>query len=516
MGRRVSLSVCAVPKLVSSPVASQFGQTRLPREDRPLAEAFQKDDPTTLAVDEPQASTTSLAVHIEDGEDPTIPAEVLTITHDIGIQVSTLDAVRNQPLSISTIQDEKALNVLSGLPCFQLFYNLCDLYTDCRLLAHAKGFCISNEDAVLLTFMKLQHNLTFSVLGVLFGVHRTTAADIFKVANSRAAHVAAPTVQSDRSRRSGQKHGGALFFRPRAFAFANPGGAGKVTFAACSTQRSRAQFMRVGNEEEARLARSSAASFHVLHTCAARIDVARWVVRAACELLCSTRAATGSRAVWGRLMTHEAAKERWWQFAAQPASCTPARAGQKHAAAGVRARVFMPAARRVRNSEETKPPRGNEIELDRFHLFLSLSPRPPRPSLILTADARVTSSRQVRVIAQKMSRGIGVRAEDSFGLNALCTAEPIPLLQLPAERRLLNPVRPKQFSLRRASVSRRTRFRRFDIGERCCNLLGARKKQNMKRRSVASGAGVECRAQATKTGRGVENKAPVKEDGPRR
>ncbi|XP_070392782.1 uncharacterized protein [Dermacentor albipictus] len=28
--------------------------------------------------------------------------------------------------------------------------------------------------------MKLQHNLTFSVLGVLFGVHRTTAADIFK------------------------------------------------------------------------------------------------------------------------------------------------------------------------------------------------------------------------------------------------------------------------------------------------------------------------------------------------
>ncbi|KAH6948046.1 hypothetical protein HPB50_022617 [Hyalomma asiaticum] len=40
------------------------------REDRPLAEAFQKDDPTTLAVDEPQASTTSLAVHIEDGEDP--------------------------------------------------------------------------------------------------------------------------------------------------------------------------------------------------------------------------------------------------------------------------------------------------------------------------------------------------------------------------------------------------------------------------------------------------------------
>ncbi|XP_064479804.1 uncharacterized protein LOC135393252 [Ornithodoros turicata] len=48
------------------------------------------------------------------------------------------------------------------------------------MLMQTKGFCISNEDAVLLTLMKLYHNLSFSMPGVLFGVHRTTASDIFK------------------------------------------------------------------------------------------------------------------------------------------------------------------------------------------------------------------------------------------------------------------------------------------------------------------------------------------------
>ncbi|XP_075535131.1 uncharacterized protein LOC142570655 [Dermacentor variabilis] len=167
------------------PLRPQRPQNRLQIQDRPLAETFHKDDPATLAVD-PQASTSSPPIHTDEEQDSSetcsqaIPSEVLTVTTDIGVQVNTLDAVRSQPLSIAAIQDEKALIVLTGLTFFQLFYNLCDLYTDCRLLSHAKGFCISNEDAVLLTFMKLQHNLTFSVLGVLFGVHRTTAADIFK------------------------------------------------------------------------------------------------------------------------------------------------------------------------------------------------------------------------------------------------------------------------------------------------------------------------------------------------
>lgn len=48
------------------------------------------------------------------------------------------------------------------------------------MLDTEKDFHVSNEDAVLLTEMKLYHNMTFSVLGVLFGTHRTTASNILK------------------------------------------------------------------------------------------------------------------------------------------------------------------------------------------------------------------------------------------------------------------------------------------------------------------------------------------------
>lgn len=91
-----------------------------------------------------------------------------------------LSATRNQILSISRVEDESALTSLAGVACFPLFYNMADLYTEIRSLQQRRGFCISNEDAVLLTLMKLYHNLTFSLLAVMFGVHRTTASDIFK------------------------------------------------------------------------------------------------------------------------------------------------------------------------------------------------------------------------------------------------------------------------------------------------------------------------------------------------
>ncbi|XP_077489145.1 uncharacterized protein LOC144099784 [Amblyomma americanum] len=48
------------------------------------------------------------------------------------------------------------------------------------MLMQAKRFCLSNEDAVLLTLIKLHHNMSFALLGVLFGIHRTTASEIFK------------------------------------------------------------------------------------------------------------------------------------------------------------------------------------------------------------------------------------------------------------------------------------------------------------------------------------------------
>ncbi|XP_077508171.1 uncharacterized protein LOC144119427 [Amblyomma americanum] len=48
------------------------------------------------------------------------------------------------------------------------------------MLMQGKRFCLSNQDAVLLTLIKLHHNITFALLGVLFGIHRTTASEIFK------------------------------------------------------------------------------------------------------------------------------------------------------------------------------------------------------------------------------------------------------------------------------------------------------------------------------------------------
>ncbi|XP_064467110.1 uncharacterized protein LOC135378135 [Ornithodoros turicata] len=49
-----------------------------------------------------------------------------------------------------------------------------------RLLQSSRSFCVANEDAILLTFVKLYHYMSFSLLAVLFGVHRTTVSNIFK------------------------------------------------------------------------------------------------------------------------------------------------------------------------------------------------------------------------------------------------------------------------------------------------------------------------------------------------
>ncbi|KAM7282233.1 uncharacterized protein ISCGN_002383 [Ixodes scapularis] len=87
---------------------------------------------------------------------------------------------REQLITISKITDENGLLVLTGVCSFELFYNITELYTEARTLQSSRSFCISDDDAVLLTFMKLYHDVTFSLLAVLFGVHRTTVSNIFK------------------------------------------------------------------------------------------------------------------------------------------------------------------------------------------------------------------------------------------------------------------------------------------------------------------------------------------------
>ncbi|KAL1436903.1 hypothetical protein MTO96_049293 [Rhipicephalus appendiculatus] len=149
-------------------------------DDLPLVFAKEQEE---AVDDQPQPSTSAVEfVHEEttDTADNDAPVNIEVVMADIGIQVDTVNTTRRQPLSISNVRDSKALNVLTGVPCPELFYNLCDLYTDSRMLMQSKNFCISNEDVVLLSLIKLRHNLPFSFLGVFFGIHRTTASNIFK------------------------------------------------------------------------------------------------------------------------------------------------------------------------------------------------------------------------------------------------------------------------------------------------------------------------------------------------
>ncbi|XP_064475708.1 uncharacterized protein LOC135389603 [Ornithodoros turicata] len=125
---------------------------------------------------------------VEDGysmENDTADAgpELEEFTRTVGIQVDSANLARGrqfQLLSISTIADEDALRCVTGIGTFDIFYMLADLYTEIRLLQSSRSFCVANEDAILLTFVKLYHNVSSSLLAVLFGVHRTTASNIFK------------------------------------------------------------------------------------------------------------------------------------------------------------------------------------------------------------------------------------------------------------------------------------------------------------------------------------------------
>ncbi|KAL1433830.1 hypothetical protein MTO96_012169 [Rhipicephalus appendiculatus] len=65
-------------------------------------------------------------VNSEDGLED-VPAAALAFTRESGIQVNTLHPERHQPLSIARVKTEKDLTVITGLPCYQLFDNLCDL-----------------------------------------------------------------------------------------------------------------------------------------------------------------------------------------------------------------------------------------------------------------------------------------------------------------------------------------------------------------------------------------------------
>lgn len=109
-----------------------------------------------------------------------VEEELRHLKQGIGIQANTWTEGKKQLVTISAVKDEEALLVLTGISSLELFYNIADLFTDTRIKQSKRNFSLSNEDVLLLVFMKLYHNVSFSLLAVLFDVHRTTASSIFK------------------------------------------------------------------------------------------------------------------------------------------------------------------------------------------------------------------------------------------------------------------------------------------------------------------------------------------------
>lgn len=75
---------------------------------------------------------------------------------DVACQVNTIEEPCLAPLVlVSKLENEQELLLLTGLLCKQLFDNIVPLYTELRKSVSERGFSIMDQDAVLLTFVKL-------------------------------------------------------------------------------------------------------------------------------------------------------------------------------------------------------------------------------------------------------------------------------------------------------------------------------------------------------------------------
>nr|XP_054926403.1 uncharacterized protein LOC126531830 [Dermacentor andersoni] len=101
---------------------------------------------------------------------------------DACVQASPLPLIgRPKPLlSCAVGQTDDTIKVLTGLPCLQLLRNIIDEFAALRRVSIPRGFASGDEDTVLMVFVKLYHNISFSFLSVLFSIHRTTASNILK------------------------------------------------------------------------------------------------------------------------------------------------------------------------------------------------------------------------------------------------------------------------------------------------------------------------------------------------
>ncbi|XP_064464414.1 uncharacterized protein LOC135375688 [Ornithodoros turicata] len=103
---------------------------------------------------------------------------------DACVQADTLvECGRHKPLlTYHSVREEDKIRTLTGLGCVQLMENIIREFSVLRKATVARGFVLSDEDVVLMVFVKLYHNINFSFLSVLFGIHRTTVSKIMKTA----------------------------------------------------------------------------------------------------------------------------------------------------------------------------------------------------------------------------------------------------------------------------------------------------------------------------------------------
>ncbi|XP_049267957.1 uncharacterized protein LOC119379490 isoform X1 [Rhipicephalus sanguineus] len=152
------------------------------QEDCPAVETTDEDH-TCVQEDWPAVETTD-----EVPQDDLLEQfAAIVCTHagtlrDACVQANPLQVIgRPKPLlSCAAVQTDHTVKVLTGLPCLQLLKNIIEEFTALRIESIPRGFALSDEDTVLMVFVKLYHNVSLSFLSVLFSVHRTTVSNILK------------------------------------------------------------------------------------------------------------------------------------------------------------------------------------------------------------------------------------------------------------------------------------------------------------------------------------------------
>lgn len=94
---------------------------------------------------------------------------------NIGVQVNIpLEEMMKGPNFISNIKSDSDMRVVTGLESISMFRGI----VECMMLRCEPGRDVERD--VMITMMKLKHDLSFSLLAVIFQLSSTTVANIFK------------------------------------------------------------------------------------------------------------------------------------------------------------------------------------------------------------------------------------------------------------------------------------------------------------------------------------------------